>query len=141
MHHFPGFRTGKLWKMILAFFGYLSFLYCSMTSDFTNAKTGLPLTGLQLWHERFFVFLMLLSLIFYNFNYKNIRTRSFLGHSLPFVLRIVLQCLISLGILVILMVFTDRRNHMVGSLSLTVKIYAVSETFLYEYLLLLLLFI
>lgn len=79
----PGFRTGKLWKMILAFFGYLSFLYCSMTSDFTNAKTGLPLTGLQLWHERFFVFLMLLSLIFYNFNYKNIRTRSFLGHSLP----------------------------------------------------------
>lgn len=101
----PGFRTGKLWKMILAFFGYLSFLYCSMTSDFTNAKTGLPLTGLQLWHERFFVFLMLLSLIFYNFNYKNIRTRSFLGHSLPFVLRIVLQCLISLGILVILMIF------------------------------------
>ena len=79
----PGFRTGKLWKIILAFFGYLSFLYCSMTSDFTNAKTGLPLTGLQLWHERFFVFLMLLSLIFYNFNYKNIRTRSFLGHSLP----------------------------------------------------------
>ena len=34
----PGFRTGKLWKIILAFFGYLSFLYCSMTSDFTNAK-------------------------------------------------------------------------------------------------------
>lgn len=101
----PGFRTGKLWKMILAFFGYLSFLYCSMTSDFTNAKNGLPLTGLQLWHERFFVFLMLLSLIFYNFNYKNIRTKSFLGHSLPFVLRIVLQCLISLGILVILMIF------------------------------------
>lgn len=101
----PGFRTGKLWKMILAFFGYLSFLYCSMTSDFTNAKTGLPLTGLQLWHERFFVFLMLLTLIFYNFNYKNIRTKSFLGHSLPFVLRIVLQCLISLGILVILMIF------------------------------------
>lgn len=53
----PGFRTGKLWKMILAFFGYLSFFYCSMTSDFTNAKNGLPLTGLQLWHERFFVFL------------------------------------------------------------------------------------
>ena len=35
----------------------------------------------------------------------------------------------------------DRRNHMVGSLLLAVKIYAVSETFLYEYLLLLLLFI
>ena len=35
----------------------------------------------------------------------------------------------------------DRINHMVGSLSLAVKIYAVSETFLYEYLLLLLLFI
>ena len=105
LRYIPGFRTGKLWKMILAFFGYLSFLYCSMTSDFTNAKNGLPLTGLQLWHERFFVFLMLLSLIFYNFNYKNIRTRSFLGHSLPFVLRIVLQCLISLGILVILMIF------------------------------------
>lgn len=52
----PGFRTGKLWKMILAFFGYLSFLYCSMTSDFTNAKTGLPLTGLQLWHEHFLYF-------------------------------------------------------------------------------------
>ena len=33
----------------------------------------------------------------------------------------------------------DRRNHMVGSLSLTVKIYAVSETFLYEYLLILIL--
>ena len=30
----------------------------------------------------------------------------------------------------------SRRNHMVGSLSLAVKIYAVSETFLYEYLLL-----
>ena len=129
--------------MILAFFGYLSFLYCSMTSDFTNAKNGLPLTGLQLWHERFFVFLMLLSLIFYNFNYKNIRTRSFLGHSLPFVLRIVLQCLISLGDFghSYGLYATDRRNHMVGSLSLTVKIYAVSETFLYEYLLLLLLFI
>ena len=49
--------------------------------------------------------LMLLSLIFYNFNYKNIRTRSFLGRSFPFLLRIVLQCLISFGIVVILMIF------------------------------------
>ena len=33
----------------------------------------------------------------------------------------------------------DQRNHMVGSLSLAVKIYAVSETFLCEYLLILIL--
>ena len=40
----PGFRTGKLWKIIWHS-SDISFLYCSMTSDFTNAKTGLPLTG------------------------------------------------------------------------------------------------
>ena len=140
----PGFRTGKLWKMILAFFGYLSFLYCSMTSDFTNAKNGLPLTGLQLWHERFFsisdaaqpYFFIILTT-------KKYPNQIFSGSFSPFCTS---NCSAvsdffgdfghSYGLYA-----TDRRNHMVGSLSLTVKIYAVSETFLYEYLLLLLLFI
>lgn len=101
----PGFRTGKLWKMILALLGYLFFIYCSMTLELTNSKNGIPLTGLRLWHERFFVFLMFLSLIFYNFNYKNIRTKSFFGRSFPLLLRIMIQCLISFGIVVILMIF------------------------------------
>lgn len=103
---------GKLWKMIVALFGYLFFIYLSVTLELTNTKTGIPLTGLWLWHERFFVFLMLLSLIFYNFNYKNIRTRSFLGRSFPFLLRLVLQCLVSFGILVILMIFMQRFRGM-----------------------------
>lgn len=101
----PGFRTGKLWKMILASLGYLFFIYLSVTIELTNTKTGIPLAGLQLWHERIFIFLMLISLVFYNFNYKNIRNRSFFGRSFPFLLRIVLQCLISFGIVVILMIF------------------------------------
>lgn len=101
----PGFRTRKLWKMILALIGYLFFIYLSVTIELTNTKTGIPLIGLQLWYERFFIFLILISLVFYNFNYKNIRNRSFLGRSFPFFLRIILQCLVSFGIVVILMIF------------------------------------
>lgn len=99
----PGFRTGKFWKMFVAFLGYLFFIYCSATLEFTDDKTHLALTGIRLWYERCFMFLIFISLIFYNFDYKNIRTRSFFGHSFPLLIQIILQCLISFGIIIFLM--------------------------------------
>ena len=98
----PGFRSGKLWKMIVAFLGYLFFIYCSFSMDFSDTQTQLVLTGTRLWYERFFMLLIFISLTFYNFNYKNIRTRSFLGRSFPLLFQILLQCLISFGIIVFL---------------------------------------
>lgn len=99
----PGFRTGKVWKMVLASLGYLSFIYCSLTMELTEVKSHIPLTGSKLWYERIFVFLILISLTFYNSNYKNIRTRSFFHHPFPLFLRIILQCLVSVGIVIIFM--------------------------------------
>lgn len=101
----PGFRTGKTWKIILASLGYLFFIYCSLTIEITETKSHIPLSGSKLWYERFFVFLTLMSLTFYNSNYKNIRTRSLFHRSFPLFLRIILQCLISFGIILIFMFF------------------------------------
>ncbi len=54
-HKIPGFRTGKLWKMILAILGYLFITYICFTTEITNE--GEKLTGGILWLERFFMWI------------------------------------------------------------------------------------
>lgn len=96
----PGFRTGTLWKMILASFGYLFCFYLCLTITFTETKKSVPITGSRLWYERCFMLLILLSLIFYNCDYGNIRSLSFQGRSFPLWIRILIQVVFSLLIVI-----------------------------------------
>ena len=107
----PGFRTRKLWKMCIALLGYIFCFYCSMTIQITETTSSIPLTGTKLWYERLFMLAIFLSLIFYNCDYKNIRTISFRGHSFPLWLRILIQCgfsiLIVLFFMFIMIIFEE----------------------------------
>ena len=110
---FPGFRSGKFWKMILACFGYILCIYSCMTMDFTEAYQDLqvPITGTRLWYERVFILITCLSLIFYNTDYKNIKTFSFHGKDFPLLIRILIQCLVSVLItffLIIMMMIIEE---------------------------------
>lgn len=91
----PGFRTRKLWKMCVASLVYLFCFYCCATVKITETGKTIPLTGIRLWYERIFMLIVFLSLIFYNFDYKNIRTISFRERSFPLLVRILIQCLVS----------------------------------------------
>lgn len=99
----PRFRTRKLWKMALALLGYLFCFYLCITVTFTETKniflSLVPAYGMSVC----FMLLVLLSLIFYNFDYGNIRTMSFRGHSFPLRLRILLQFGVSFLIVILLM--------------------------------------
>lgn len=92
----PGFRTRKLWKMLIAAFGYFFCFYCSMTSEITETNSSIPLTGSKLWYERIFMLIVFLSLIIYNCDYLKIRTMSFRGRSFPLWIRILIQCVVSI---------------------------------------------
>lgn len=98
----PGFRTKKLWKMLLALIGYAYCFYGSLTMDFYLAN-GNPLSPARLWYERIYMLLILLFLIFFNCNYKNLRTHLFLGHSFPFWKRVIAQIVLSCIFLIVMM--------------------------------------
>ncbi|MGN0390220.1 MAG: serine/threonine protein kinase [Wujia sp.] len=78
---FPvGFRSGVLWKMLLAIAGYLFTVWLSCTAIVKNAD-GIALTGYPLAVNRVAIFLILLGTIFFLGNYCDIRYR------LPFMKR------------------------------------------------------
>lgn len=63
----PGYRTGTVWKMLLATPVYLLIYW--LASSLTVENTY----GIALQIERFFCFLVFLSIIFVTFNYMNIQ--------------------------------------------------------------------
>jgi len=64
---FPGFRTGTIWKMLLATPTY--FFVFALSFSLTVENTY----GAKLWIQRLFFLLMLLSVIFATCNYMNIQ--------------------------------------------------------------------
>lgn len=63
----PGFRTRTPWKMVVAVIGYLFIFWCSFTMEVKDAA------GILLWVDRFLYLLMMLSVVFGCFNYRNIQ--------------------------------------------------------------------
>lgn len=69
-----GFRSGVLWKMLLAVAGYLFTVWLSCTAIVKNAD-GVALTGYPLAVNRVAIFLILLGTIFFLWDYCGIRYR------------------------------------------------------------------
>lgn len=67
-----GFRSGVLWKMILATVGYALLIALSITLKATDTM-GRPLSGYPLWMNRIAVLLIYLGTIFFVGNYLGIR--------------------------------------------------------------------
>lgn len=63
----PGFRTGKLWHMLLASISYIFIFWLCLTLEVKDADTSV------LWLERCFCLIMMLSIILFSFNYLNIQ--------------------------------------------------------------------
>lgn len=55
----PGFRTKKVWKMLLGSFGYLMIFWMSLTMEFNDSYGG-ALVGVELWANRIVVLLWML---------------------------------------------------------------------------------
>lgn len=72
-----GFRSGILWKMICACYGYAYLFWLSFNTDVHNAE-GEAFTGYPLWANRIAIFIILLGGVFFLGNYRNIR------YELPF---------------------------------------------------------
>lgn len=66
-----GFRSGALWKMLLAVIGYLFLLAAVVTSNVEYQ--GQPATGIVLWMNRFAYAVALLGVVFFIGNYGGIR--------------------------------------------------------------------
>lgn len=67
-----GFRSGVLWKMIAAVYGYAGIIWMSFKMDFED-KNGAVMKGYSLWANRIAFFVVLLGSVFFIGNYGNIR--------------------------------------------------------------------
>lgn len=67
-----GFRSGTLWKMITAVYGYVFALTVTLTMDFQD-ENGKLLNPVLLWENRIAIGLCIFGMIFFFGNYKNIR--------------------------------------------------------------------
>lgn len=75
---FPvGFRSGVLWKMLVAIYGYWGSLWIAITMSATNSD-GIALTGYPLWLNRIAMAVILIGTILFLGNYRGIR------YQLPF---------------------------------------------------------
>lgn len=72
---FPvGFRTGVLWKMLIAIYGYLLIFWLSINMVVTSSDGG-PVTGVILWVNRLAVFVMAMGTVFFLGNYCEIQSQ------------------------------------------------------------------
>ena len=70
---FPvGFRSGVLWKMLVAIYGYWGSLWIAITMSATNSD-GIALTGYPLWLNRIAMVVILIGTILFLGNYRGIR--------------------------------------------------------------------
>lgn len=72
-----GFRSGTVWKMICACFGYLFLFWIALSADVNDAK-GNALSGYPLWANRVALLIIMLGAVAFFGNYCNIR------YQLPF---------------------------------------------------------
>lgn len=70
-----GFRTGTIWKMLTAVFGYWLLAYSCMEMTVSD-KEGQELVGRSLWVNRWGALILFLGYLYYIGNYLNIRTRA-----------------------------------------------------------------
>ncbi len=67
-----GFRSGILWKMLVALYGYILIFGICLTVVVTQSG-DIPATGIYLWTNRIFLVLMILGVIYLFGNYCGIR--------------------------------------------------------------------
>lgn len=85
-----GFRTGVLWKMILAIYGYLFIVGVFLASTFQNPD-GTDETGFMLWSSKITALLMMLGVVLIMGNYGGI------SYQFPFMKKSkVLNCLMKI---------------------------------------------
>jgi serine/threonine protein kinase len=97
----PGYRTRTPWKMMLSSLIYLFIFWLSLTMEFENA------TPIQTWVQRIFCLVMMLVIVFFSFNYRNIQRFMPLcsGHSrIVRLIGILLMDVIAVAALFIVMV-------------------------------------
>lgn len=67
----PGFRSGKIWKMVLAALGYVFILYFGLTIEFTQQNGEAYPENLQ-WINRIIVTISQIATVFFTSNYRGI---------------------------------------------------------------------
>lgn len=70
----PGFRTGTVWKMLVAVFGYYLIFWVGFTMEVTNSD-GSKATGAELWANRFTALLWMLFTVFFCADYLGIQKK------------------------------------------------------------------
>lgn len=70
-----GFRTGKVWKILTAVFGYWLLIYCCMDMTLTD-KEGQELIGRALWVNRWGALFLFLGYLYYIGDYLKLRSRA-----------------------------------------------------------------
>lgn len=65
-----GFRTGVIWKMLIALYGYYLILWCSFTMEVTS--NGVVQTGVLMWANRIAALFWMIGTVFIIGNYKHI---------------------------------------------------------------------
>ncbi len=70
----PGFRSGKLWRMIIALIGYALIIALCFTMEIESTLRE-PFAVVDLWVERVGVFIFFILTIFILFNYRDCLNR------------------------------------------------------------------
>lgn len=94
----PGFRTGRLWRMIFAILGYL-FIYAGGLTLQVNDALGQPMAGAQLMWNRLCFIVVGTALVMFLFNYGDVH------RFLPLMRSGRLKRVIGYGIYSVLIVF------------------------------------
>lgn len=76
----PGFRTGRIWKILLGGLGYLLIFWMGFSVEFANPD-GSAVTGFYLWANRLTILIWCLLTVAFYANYLNLQKR------LPFMKR------------------------------------------------------
>lgn len=98
-HRIPGFRTGKLWKNLLAIMGYIFITYICFTTEII--KEGEILTGSILRMEQFFMWIGHIIFIFLVFDYFHLNKKIILLRSNHWILKMIGYVLSYLAIIAI----------------------------------------
>lgn len=83
----------------LAMMGYFFLFVMSMFTVTLDEQKSMALAIFLFIYERLALFGTLLSVILYNFNYLNIRTKLFQGREFPLPIRFLLQAIVTAGII------------------------------------------
>ena len=85
----PGFRSGKVWKMIIAVLGYAMILYMGLTIEFTDGN-GIILPLTELWVNRILFTLSQIVTVLFNCNYGGVLNKIPFLRKSPLIIRCIL---------------------------------------------------